>query len=77
VGSKEGAVDAAEALCRGEGGAGTYRICRRDKVHDKTRHKECDQTPVVHVTQSTVLDGVMCDYAAKSTESACTTAPLA
>ena len=36
VGSKEGAVDAAEALCRGEGGAGTYRICRSDKVHDGT-----------------------------------------
>ena len=39
MGSKEGAVDAAEALCRGEGGAGTYRICRRDKVHDGTRHQ--------------------------------------
>jgi len=36
VGSKEGAEVAAEALCRGEGGAGTYRICSRDKVHDRT-----------------------------------------
>lgn len=36
MGSKEGAEDTAEALCRGEGGAGTYRICRSDRVHDKT-----------------------------------------
>ena len=35
MGSKEGAEDAAEALCRGDGGAGTYHICRSDRVHDK------------------------------------------